>query len=496
MLRRTALLFSLLAASNLVTLAQGDAQQLTTTAKDRRSVNVTVYNSDVGLVRETRSLRLPAARGRFSLRFADVASSIRPETVHLVSLTAPEALSVLEQNYQYDLLNPGKLLDKYVGREITLVLRRYEDGREVLTPTKAVLLSNNNGQVWRIGSEIVLNPSYSEMHFPEVPANLVATPTLVWDLQNEGGAEQTVEASYLTGGMNWKADYVLVIDETDARGDLQGWVTLSNQSGVGFENARLQLVAGDWNRVRGDLDEADALAGRRREAAKPASAPGFSQQSFFEYHLYTLERPATVREQETKQITLLEASNFAASKDYVVNGQSHYYHGYNAPGQPVREPVGVFVEFRNSRENKLGAPLPAGVIRLYKRDAGGNQQFIGENRIKHTPRDEDVRIKVGDAFDIVSERRQTDYKIITRRITEYAYEITIRNHKDTAVSVVVNEPVGESDWQVVQSATVCTGSPRCAAFKPEKTSATSARLRVPVEADGETKVTYRIRVKY
>jgi hypothetical protein len=492
MLSRAALLFSLLAALAASSHAQ-DAHQLTTTAADRRSVNVTVYNSDVGLVRETRTVRGLPASGRFSLRFADVAAAIRPETVHLVSLTAPQSLSVLEQNYQYDLLNPGKLLDKYVGREITLVLRRFEAGREILTPTKATLLSNNNGQVWRIGDQIVLNPAYSEMHFPELPSNLVATPTLVWDLENEGAAEQTVEASYLTGGMDWKADYVLVIDETDRRGDLQGWVTLVNRSGVGFEGARLQLVAGDVNRVSENEAPMDAVAGGRAERAKPAAQ--FAAQAFFEYHLYTLERPATVREQETKQITLLEAAGFAASKDYVVNGQPHYYHGYNAPGQPVREPVGVFVEFRNSRENRLGMPLPAGIIRLYKRDAGGNQQFIGENRIAHTPRDEDVRIKVGDAFDIVSERRQTDYRVVSRRLTEYAYEITVRNHKDVPVEVVVNEPVGESDWQIVSSATACTGSPRCAAFKPEKTSATSARLRVPVERDGETKVSYRIRVK-
>jgi hypothetical protein len=193
---------------------------------------------------------------------------------------------------------------------------------------------------------------------------------------------------------------------------------------------------------------------------------------------------------------LLEAAGFAASKDYVVNGQPHYYQHYNAPGQPVREQVGVFVEFRNSRENKLGMPLPGGTIRLYKRDSSGGQQFIGENRIPHTPKDEDVRLKVGDAFDIVSERKQTEYKVVGRNTYEYAYEITIRNHKDVPVHVVVNEPVGESDWRFVQTATNCAGSPRCAGFKPEKTSVTSARLRVPVEPDGETKVSYRIRVKY
>jgi hypothetical protein len=297
--------------------------------------------------------------------------------------------------------------------------------------------------------------------------------------------------------MNWKADYVLVIDETDTRGQIQGWVTLTNQSGVGFEDARLQLVAGDLNRVF-DRDEAEGMAAgvRRARPADAASKPAFQEQAFFEYHLYTLERPATVREQETKQITLLEAADFAARKDYVVNGQPHYYLHYDAPNQPIKEPVGVFVEFRNSRENKLGMPLPAGVIRLYKRDSAGGQQFIGESRIAHTPKDEDVRVKVGDAFDIVSERKQTEYRLVGRNTYEYAYEITVRNHKDVPVEVVYNEPVGESDWKIVPAATSCSGSPRCTGFRAEKTSVTSARLRVPVERDGETKISYRIRVKY
>lgn len=496
MTRRTAALLALacLLAPHALAQEGGAGGQLTTTAKDRRSVNVTVYNSNVGLVRETRALRLPG-RGRVALNFADVASSIRPETVHLVSLTSPDALGVLEQNYQYDLLNPSKLLDKFVGRELTLMLRRYVNSTEVITPTKAVLLSNNGGQVWRIDGQIVVNPSYTELRFPEMPSNLVPVPTLVWEVENTGGAEQTVEASYLTAGMNWRADYVLVVDETDTRGDIQGWVTLTNQSGVGFEDARLQLVAGDLNRVAGqDERPADAAAPVTRRAE--SRDRGFREQAFFEYHLYTLERPATIREQETKQLTLLEAANFAAAKDYVINGQPHYYSGYDAPGQTVREAVGVFVEFRNSRENKLGMPLPAGVIRLYKRDTGGGQQFIGESHIGHTPRDEDVRIKVGDAFDIVAERKQTDYRVVNRRHVEYAYEITIRNHKDVPVSVVVNEAVGESDWQFVQSATQCSGSPRCAQLKPEKTSVTSARLRVPVEPHAETKVVYRIRVRH
>ncbi|HEX8709159.1 MAG TPA: DUF4139 domain-containing protein [Pyrinomonadaceae bacterium] len=451
----------------------------TTTARDRRSVNVTVYNSNLGLIRETRALSLPA--GRIALRFADVAAQIRPETVHLSSLTAADDLRILEQNYQYDLLNPAKLLDKFVGKEITLILRRYENSTEILTPVQATLLSNNSGQVWRIGGQIVINPSnIAEMRFPDLPQNLVATPTLVWDLNSARSGEQTIEASYLTGGMSWEADYVLVINADDSRGDLQGWVTLNNQSGVGFDGARLQLIAGDVNRVQNRARNERALAA----ASMAADVSEFQEQGFFEYHMYTLQRPTSIREQETKQVSLLEAAGFNVTKEFVINGAQDYYRSYNNPGAIIRDRVGAFVQFRNSQQNKLGMALPAGTIRLYKQDSGGAQQFIGEDRIDHTPKDEDVRIKVGDAFDIIAERKQTDYKVLGNDLYEYAYEITIRNHKETPINVIVNEAIG-GDWRMMSSN-----------FKAEKTTAFSARFNIPVARDAETKLVYRVRVKY
>ncbi len=460
---------------------QAQTQNLTTTARDRRTVNVTVYNSNLGLIRETRQLSLPV--GRTALRFADVAAQIRPETVHLASLTSPGALSILEQNYQYDLLNPSKLLDKYVGREVTLVLRRMENNTEILQPVQATLLSNNEGQVWRINNQIVINPTnIVETRFPDLPQNLVASPTLVLDVENETAGAHTVEASYLTSGMNWRADYVLVVNADDTRGNLQGWVTLQNTSGVGFTDARLQLVAGDVNRVTNA-----PMAGATDETARvfaQRARPQFQEQGFFEYHLYTLERPASIREQETKQISLLEAENFAVNREYVLVGNESFYQEYQNIGNPVPQKVGVFVEFRNVQESNLGMPLPAGIIRLYKKDAQGGQQFIGENRIDHTPKNENIRIKVGDAFDIVAERKQTDYRVIGKNTYEYAYEISIRNRKDVPVTVIVNEEIG-GDWKIISSN-----------FDAEKTSAFAARFRVLVAKDGETKLTYRVRVKY
>jgi hypothetical protein len=418
------------------------------------------------------------------LRFADVTAQIRPETVHLASLTAPASLRILEQNYQYDLLNPAKLLDKFVGREITLVLRRYQNNTESFEPVQATLLSNNGGQVWRINGQIVINPTnISEMRFPDLPKNLVATPTLIWDVENREAAAQNIEASYLTAGMNWRSDYVLLVNADDTKGDLQGWVTLTNGSGASFEDARLQLVAGDVNRVQ-DSDRTYALAGamQRKDAASESQ---FQEQGFFEYHLYTLQRPTTVMNNETKQVSLLEAMGFDVRKEFVVNGQRYYYTGYNNPGAAIKEKVGVYVQFRNSQVNKLGMPLPAGTVRLYKKDDKGNQQFIGEDRIDHTPKDEEVRVKVGDAFDIVAERKQTDFKVLASgHLYEYAYEIKIRNHKEAPITVVVNEPIG-GDWEMVSST-----------FEAKKTAAFAAQFNVPVAKDGESVLSYRVRVKY
>src|SRR6266852_1121916 len=334
--------------ASLATVAAQTSEQ-TTTARDRQSVNITVYNSNLGLVRETRRLTLPT--GQIALRFADVTAQIRPETVHLSSLTAPAALRILEQNYQYDLLNPAKLLDKFVGKEITLVLRRYQNNTESFEPVQATLMSNNGGQVWRINGQIVINPSnIAEMRFPDLPKNLVATPTLVWDLDNNETGAQNVEASYLTNGMNWRADYVLLVNADDTKGDLQGWVTLTNASGSSFDDARLQLVAGDVNRVSEERNMALAGAMRAKSAVDEAQ---FQEQGFFEYHMYTLQRPTTIRDNETKQVSLLEAAGFDLKKEFVLNGQRYYFTGYNNPGAAIKEKVGVYVQFRNAQTNKL-----------------------------------------------------------------------------------------------------------------------------------------------
>jgi hypothetical protein len=444
------------------------------TAQQRDAVSITVYNQNFGLVREMRTLDLPS--GTVSLEYADVASGIQPETVHIRPIGG-RGLEVLEQNYQYDLLSPQKLLEKYVGRMVNVYRTNPQTGEDQVV--EAEVLSVNGGPILRIGDEITFNYP-GRFGFPEVPDNLIAEPTLLWRL-NAGGGDQQVEVSYLTGSMNWKSDYVMVLNEDDDEAGLTGWVTLTNQSGTSYENARLQLVAGDVQRVQGNM--APAAMRRAMMADVAQEAAGFSEQSFFEYHLYTLQRPADIMNNEQKQVTLLEADEFGVEKVLIFHGATHYYRGQY--GQVTsNQKVGVFLDFENSERNGLGMPLPKGVVRVYKRDGDGQQQFIGEDLIDHTPRDETIRIKMGEAFDVVGDRIQMDYDVISGCVSESTWRVDLRNHKDEDVEVLLVEPVG-GDWQILSSSHPYT-----------QTDAWTFTLTPEVEANGETRVEYRVRVRW
>ncbi len=457
------------------------AASVTATADDQKDVAVTVYNQNLGLVRDVRRLQLPA--GEFDLRFMDIAAKVNPATVHIVSETAPHDLDVLEQNYEYDLLSPDKLLNKYVGREVTLVQFHDENNSTREVDIKAALLADNdNRPVWKVGDQIVTGIGHDRIVFPDVPANLYSKPTLIWLLSNHHAGAHTVEASYLSTDMNWSADYVLTLASTQETADLNGWVTVVNNSGTQFRNALLQLVAGAVNVVT--APPPPRPMSEMRAMAAPASPPQFAQENISEYHLYTLDRRTTLQDNESKQISLLEAAGFPVEKQYEVNGQSYYYQQAIAPGEPAKDPVEVHLKFKNSQSNSLGMPLPAGTIRVYQADSKGRMQFVGEDHIDHTPKDEMLDLHIGNAFDIVEERKQTDYQRIDKHTTETAFEIRLRNHKSDAVTVEVNEPIG-GDWTMTESS-----------FKYEKTSASSARFMVPVAADGEAVLTYRVRVKW
>ena len=388
---------------------------------------------------------------------------------------------MLEQNYEYDLLEPDKLLRKYVGKDVTLVRMRHVDGTTREEEVRAHLLSYNNAPVWRINGEIVTGLHADHIRFPEVPGNLHSRPTLIWTLENTGAAAHRVEASYLAGKLAWNADYVLTVARDDTAADLDGWVTLTNGSGTAFPNAKLQLVAGDLNRVRQQMEKhlqvMDNMAPR-------AAAAEMTQEAFSDYHLYTLGRRTTINNNETKQVSMLSGTGVPTLKRYIVNGQNYYYRNHQHPGAPIKDVVQVFYQFKNERKGGLGMPMPAGTIRVYQADSKDGVHFVGEDRIGHTPKDETVNIRIGNAFDVVCERKQTDFRKIASNVYELEYEVTLRNHKASAVSVEVNEPIGGT-WDMIR-----------ASHRWTKTDAWALQFSVPVAADGTAVLKYRVRVTY
>ncbi len=456
--------------------ANGDQS---TSLNDQTDLAVTVYNSNIALVRDVRQLALPS--GAFRLKFMDIAATVNPATVHFRSLTEPEKLGVIEQNYEYDLLEPAKLLHKYVGKEVTLVRSYQENNTTKREEIKATLLADNNGPVWKIGNDIVTGMFAESYRFPEVPANLFDRPTLLMSLDNSGARKHQIEASYLATNLSWNADYVLTVARDDKAADLDGWVTLANNSGTAFHNARLQLVAGELNR----LPVPSAPVNSRAQAVTGMAAKEqFQQEAFSEYHLYTLGRRTSVEDKETKQISLLQGSGVPVEKVFMVNGQNFYYHNQYNPGSPQKDPVMVFYKFKNEEKTGLGMPLPAGNLRVYQKDSKGGVLFIGEDHIDHTPKDETITVHIGNAFDVVAERKQTDYKRIDTHVWEMEFEITLRNHKDTPITVEVNEPIG-GDWEMLSST-----------YKFTKTAAWAAQFKVPVAKDGTSVLKYRIRAKW
>jgi hypothetical protein len=453
----------------------------TTTEKDQVEIGVTVYNSNIALIRDVRQIQL--GQSVFPLRFEDVAASINPATVHFRSLTDDSKLSVVEQNYEYDLLDPQKLLQKYVGKEVTLVRAETDAGSTKWVETKATLLANNNGPVWKIGNEIVTGMNTDSYRFPELPGNFYSRPTLIWTLDNRGAASQKVEASYLTGNMSWSADYVLTVARDEKMADLDGWVTLNNNSGASYQNAKLQLVAGEIHQVTPVA--APAINARQvMDLPMAKAAPQFTQEGISEYHLYSLGRRTSIQNNESKQISLLTGTGIPVEKHLITEGQTYYFRNAQGIGNPTPQPVKVSYQFKNEEKGGLGMPLPAGTVRVYLADSKGGIQFIGEDNIQHTPKDETLKIYVGDAFDVVCERKETDYRKLASNLYEMEYEITLRNHKDVPVTVEVLEPIG-GDWEIVSST-----------FPSKKLDARSVGFDVPVAKDGTSKLTYRVRVKW
>lgn len=450
---------------------------LTSTGANQSQVSLTIYNSNIALVKDVRDVELRA--GNQELRFMDVASEIMPTTVHVKSLTDAQGLNVLEQNYEYDLISPEKLLEKYVGKKVKILDKNYYTGQEQIVD--ATLLSTNGSPVYQVGNEIHIGLP-GQVILPQLPDNLLSKPTLVWLLHGGKAAKHTIEASYLTNQITWAADYIALLSADDAKADLSGWVTIDNKSGATYKNAALKLVAGDVHRIQPKDMYQRTMAMTELAAAPPS--PQFTEEGFFEYHLYTLDRPTTVKSNQTKQMTLLSATNIPVVKRLTLQGQPTYFtSSFSSEDELPPQKVSVTLEIENAQKNNLGIPLPKGIVRVYKADKEGSLQFVGEDSIDHTAKDETLKVKMGEAFDVTGKHKQTDFKIIARGVTEASWEITVKNHKQEPVTVRVNEPM-PGDWEVLSSSQ-----------KYEKPEAHTLRFDVLVPQDGEVKLTYKVRVK-
>ena len=453
--------------------------EIVSTLADQHAVAVTIYNDDLALVKDARRVRLD--RELNSLAWREVSAQMRPETAQLRNMSNPAGFRLQEQNFDFDLLTPQKLLDKYVGHAVVVVKANPASGVE--TRETATVLSTNNGVVLKFADRIETGVP-GRLVFPSVPETLRDKPTLVISLLNPTAGVQNLELSYLTGGLSWRADYVAELNADDSQLDLNGWVTLKNQSGAAYPNARLQLVAGDLNRVQ---EAQPAPRAMMAMAAKVDNAAEMQQESLFEYHLYSLQRPTTLAENQTKQVALMAAARVPVRKEFLLQGAEYYYSGQVGEiGRKLK--VGVFVDFQNKGEG-LGVPLPKGVIRVYKKDSQGNALFVGEDRIDHTPKNETVRLKLGDAFDVTADKKQTAFQKLAgssryNYLFESAYEIVLKNAKPEAVTVTVREPM-PGDWVMVNES-----------HPHAKAASGTAEWKVAVPAEGQTTLTYRVRVRY
>ncbi len=472
---RHALVSTLALVGALGAIAVADPAEHVSSLSDQHAVGITIYNAELALVRDRRHLALP--RGESHLALRDVSAKMQPETALLASLTAPAGLAVLEQNFDYDLLSPQKLLEKYVGRDVDVV--RIDPRTGERHSERARVLATNGGIVLQYADRIETSVN-GRLSFPSLPPDLRDRPTLVTEVNNDTAGEQDVELTYLTGGLSWKADYTALLAPNDDHLDLRGLITLQNQSGTAYRDAAVQLVAGDVNVVQTRLRAIGSVVARSAMAAPPPP----SEQALFEYHLYTLPRRTTVADNQTKQVELLTATGVSVVKTLELRGYDSYYRSASAD-LGTRLKVGTYITFRN-QGGQLGIPLPKGIVRVYKRDNAGTAQFIGSDSIDHTPKGETVRLHLGDSFDLTANKKQTDFRVIdsNRDIYESAYEIVLRNAKKTAETVQVIEPI-PGDWTMLASS-----------LPYHKSSSATATWSVHIAPESATTLTYRVRTKF
>ncbi|MBU0507522.1 DUF4139 domain-containing protein [bacterium] len=434
------------------------ALALTGVALAKTGVSLTVYNDNLALVRDVREMEF--LKGTGEVLFRDVSGQIDGTSVHF---KAP-GVELLEQNFDYDLVSPEKLLQKYVDRQIEIVTEKGDIASGTLLVSGLsggqIIIRQSDGSL-----RSLLLDKAAEIRYPDLPEGLLTRPTLRWLVKAGDGGKKEAEVSYLTTGLSWRADYVMVIREKTDKADLDAWVTINNTSGTSYKDAKLKLIAGEIHRA--EQPRTGAVRKLYKEVAMAADAQ-FEERAFFEYHLYTLQRPATVLDQQTKQISLFPLTSVKTKRIYDYDWQRK------------QDRVGVSLEFENSQENGLGMAIPAGRVRVYQQDDGG-QEFIGEDNVQHTPKNEKIRVRVGEAFDIAVERKQTDLRRISDRVTETDYEVKLRNHKSETVEIVVVDYFW-GDWDIIRESVA-----------HKKISSTKLEFRVTVEPEKEAVLTYTIR---
>ena len=453
--------------------------ELRTTLDDQTGLAVTIYNQDLALIRDRRRVSLPKGESQLAIR--DVSAKIRPETTLLKNLEDAAGLRVLEQNFDFDLLSPQALLNKYVGEKIRVAKMNPATGEEIIETAR--VLSNNNGLVLQYDDRIETGAA-GRLIFDRLPRRLRDRPTLVTHLQSATAGVREVELSYLSGGLSWQADYIAELNGDDALLDLQGWVTLTNRSGTRYPNSKLQLVAGDVNRVKTQLVR---RRGPERVMAMADAAP-MAEEALFEYHLYTVPRATTLENNQTKQVALLAATKVPVRKKLLLAGEEYYYRGQHGD-LSRKQKIAVMVEFDNDEASHLGMPLPKGIVRVYKQDKAGHAQFVGEDGIDHTPKNRPVKLKLGNSFDVTADRLQTNYAKRNasgrfKHASESSYTITLFNAKPTAVTVTVRESL-PGDWKILDEN-----------LAHKKVAAHQVEWLVEVPAGGQAELIYRVLVRY
>lgn len=469
-------------ASSLIGIAlslTASAQELISDLSSQKSVAITIYNNNLALVKDKREININ--KGVQALAFREVSAQIRPETALLKSDKGK--LQTIEQNFDFDLLSPQTLLDKYVGKTVSYVTVNPKTG--VTTTEKATVLANNSGVILKIGNRIEANPT-GQIVYDNIPENLRDRPTLVTTVSSGQSGKQLLELSYLTSGLSWKADYVAELNASETEIDLSGWVTLNNQSGTPYQNAQLQLVAGDVNQVTPPriLRKNRAV---EMDVVMAEAAPVMQEESLLDYHLYTLDKKTTIKQNQTKQVALLSAQHVPVQKTLELVGSQHYYYNqYNNLGNKLK--ANIYLSFENNKASQLGIPLPKGILRTYKKDRRDNVQFVGEDGIDHTAKNDTVRLKLGQSFDVTANKTQTAFKLKpsterNRKFYESAYEIVINNGKSEPVTVKVIEPM-PGDWEIIKESQ-----------KSTKLNAHQNSWLVKVPAEGKTTLTYSTLVK-